>query len=686
MVCGTKFGLLLVSMMLGVFSLTACDQATSLGEVHTSKLPPLIDRNLFFGDPEIAGAGISPDGKWITFVKPYNDVMNIWVKGVAEPFDAARPLTADTRPVSGYFWSQDSRNVLYTQDKEGNENFHVYRVDPSAKPEAETGVPSAMDLTPYESTRAFIYDVPESTPRQMVVGLNDRDPALHDVYRVDLDTGDRDLLILNDANVGEWITDLTGNVRLAVRQRQDAGTDILLVNNAQLGKVLYDCSAEEDCRPIRFHKDGRRVYMVSNKGDDADLSGLFIIDVETGSIQLLERDPEGAVDFGGALFSDASEELIATYYVGDRIRIYPKTDKFERDFKFLRNNLPDGVLGFAGTTEDDRKGIVGINSDINPGSTYFYDLDARTVEKLYDLRPKLPAEHLAAMEVVRYVARDGQEIPAYLVVPKGVPPSNLPTIIMPHGGPWARDVWGYDGLAQFFANRGYAVLLPNFRGSTGFGKAFLNAGNKEWGTGVMQHDISDGVKYLIDRGIADPEQVAILGGSYGGYATLAGLTFTPDLYAAGVSIVGPSNIITLLNSIPPYWGPMIKMFYKRVGDPNDPEDRVRLKAQSPFFHADNIEAPLLVIQGANDPRVKQAESDQIVVAMRELGLFVEYLVAPDEGHGFRGEENELAMFVAIEEFLSKHLGGRHQKSVATEVAMKLKALTVDIDTVELPEY
>ena len=288
------------------------------------------------------------------------------------------------------------------------------------------------------------------------------------------------------------------------------------------------------------------------------------------------------------------------------------------------------------------------------------------------------------MQAIRYTARDGVVIPGYLVTPKGVPAENLPTVILPHGGPWGRDYWGYDPFVQFLANRGYAVMQPNFRASTGFGKAFLNAGNGEWGTGIMQHDITDGVKHLVDAGIADPEQIAIMGASYGGYATLAGVAFTPDLYAAGVSIVGPSNIITLLDSIPPYWGPTKQMFLRRVGDPDDEEDRARLVAQSPFFHAENIEAPLLIIQGANDPRVKKAESDQIVVALRDLDRPVQYLLAPDEGHGFRGKENRLAMFAAIERFLARHLDGRYQRGSTAEVSARLRALRVDIDDVEMP--
>ena len=648
-----------------------------------ASLPPLIDREVFFGDPEISDTQISPDGKWITFRKPYNDVVNIWVKAVDAPFDSARPITADTeRPVGGYFWSEDSRYVLYVQDKGGDENYHVYAVDPAGEVSEETGTPDAHDLTPIEGVRAVIYAVPEATPNRIVVGINDRDPALHDVYSLDLDTGERELLIENDSNIADWVTDLSGEVRLAGRQRPDGGYETLVVEDGNLGRVLYECDFGENCGPVRFHKDGKRVYMRSNKG--VDLSGLLLVDIGTGVAAAVESDPEGEVDFGSAWFSDSTEELVATVYTGDRVRIYPRTEALEGELRWLRNELPDGELRYQSGTEDESLQIVVVRSDTNPGAVYLYDRDQQTLGKLYDSRPELPSDHLAPMQAIRYKARDGREIPGYLVTPKGVPAENLPTVILPHGGPWFRDYWGYHPWVQFLANRGYAVMQPNFRASTGYGKAFLNAGNGEWGTGIMQHDITDAVKHLVDAGIADPEQVAIMGASYGGYATLAGVAFTPDLYAAGVSIVGPSNIITLLDSIPPYWGPTKQMFMRRVGDPDDEEDRARLTAQSPFFHAENIEAPLLVIQGANDPRVKKAESDQIVVALRDHDRPVQYLLAPDEGHGFRGRENRLAMFAAIERFLARHLDGRYQRETAPEISAKLRELRVDIDAVEMP--
>jgi dipeptidyl aminopeptidase/acylaminoacyl peptidase len=647
--------------------------------------PPLLDRKLFFDDPQLSGAQISPDGRFISFRKPYRDVMNIWVKQREEPFDRARPVTADTeRPVRGYFWSEDSRYLLYVQDKGGNENFHVYAVDPTAAPEADTGVPPARDLTPYENVQARIAAVPERTPGTILVALNDRDPALHDLYRVDIATGERELLVRNESGVIGFQMDLAGTPRLALRQTDTGGTEILRVSDGEVGEPIYSCPFGDTCAPLRFHKNGRQVYILSNKGD-RDLTALMLMDPETGTTEFVEEDPEGEVDLSGALFSDATEELAATVYIGDRQRIYPKIPKFEQLLSDLEERLPDGELGFNADTEDERYFVVSVGRDVDPGSVYLYDAQSKRAEKLYESRPDLPEQHLAKMRPVRYPARDGEEIPAYLTLPPGKGEKSLPVIIYPHGGPWARDTWGYDPSAQFLANRGYAVLQPNFRGSTGYGKNFLNAGNKTWGTGLMQHDISDGVKWLVDEGIADPDRVGIMGGSYGGYATLAGLAFTPGLYDAGVSIVGPSNIITLLESIPPYWGPIRKQFLLRVGDPDDPEEREQLVAQSPFFHATEIEDPLLVIQGANDPRVKKAESDQIVVALRDLEREVEYIVAPDEGHGFAGRDNRLAMFAAIEEFLAEHLGGRYQETMAPEVQARLTAMTVDPATVEMPQ-
>lgn len=651
---------------------------------YLDELPELLDRQLFFGDPEISGAQLSPDGRYVTFMRPYKDVRNIWIKDIDEDFDEARPLTADDRPVPGYFWSRDSQYVLYVQDRDGDENFHVWAVDPAAETEGDDGVPPARNLTDAEDARAQILALPQATPDRILVGLNDRDPALHDVYEVTISTGEREMLIQNDHNVAGWSADLEGNVRLAVRQDSEGGTEIIRVDDGELGETVFECSWRESCGPSQFHPDGDRVWFQSNKGDDVDLTGLYLMDLETGELELFERDPEGEVDFGGAIFSPDTHELLATVYVGDRPRIYPHDENFAADLEFLRETLPEGEISFSSQTLDERLALVRLSRDVDPGTVYLFDRENREVEQLYRSRPDIPVEQMAEMQPIRYTARDGLEIPAYLTVPHGVEPEDLAVVALIHGGPWARDSWGYRSQVQFLANRGYAVFQPNFRGSSGFGKAFLNAGNNEWGD-AMQDDITDGINHLVERGIADPDRVCIMGGSYGGYATLAGMTFTPDLYACGVNIVGPSNLITLINSIPPYWGPIRKLFTLRMGDPDTEEGRAQLERQSPLNHVDEIKRPLLVIHGANDPRVKQAEADQIVVAMRERELPVEYIVAPDEGHGFRGRDNRLAMFARTEEFLAEHLGGRHQAGMEDAVAERLDTITVDVDTVELPD-
>ncbi|MEM9945542.1 MAG: alpha/beta fold hydrolase [Cyanobacteria bacterium P01_D01_bin.36] len=641
-------------------------------------LPPLIERELFFSDPEIIGAQLSPNGQFLAFQKPLDGVINIWVKGIDEPMEAARPVTADTQsPIMIYFWSADGRYILYGQDTGGNENFRIYAVEPEVVGEAGVG---ARDLTPMENVTALLYAAPKETPNHIVIGLNDRDPRVHDAYRLDLTTGDRTLLVQNDGTIAEWGTDLEGNIRLANRQSLEDGQEILRVEENGDLTPLYTCSLEETCNFLQFHANGQQVYLTTNKG--VDLVQLELLNINTGETELVEADPEQQVDFGGALFSPASDELVATYYVGDRRRVYPKSDEWSADLTFLQQQLPNMELSLESITTDEQLALVSTQSDVNPGATYLFNRSAQTIEKLYDAWPALPSEHLASVTPVRYAARDGVEIPAYLTLPKGVPSENLPVIIFPHGGPWGRDSWGYSPVAQFFANRGYAVLQPNFRGSAGYGKAFLNAGNQQWGTGIMQHDITDGVEYLINEGIADSERVGIMGFSYGGYATLAGLAFTPERYAAGASVVGPSSLITLMENIPPYWIPLQDSMALRVGDPTDPADRARLEAQSPLFSADRIQAPLLVVQGANDPRVLQQESDQIVKALRDLGRPIDYLVAEDEGHGFRKEINALAMTAALERFFADHLGGRYQAEMSPQLEAQLELLTVDVDTVQ----
>jgi dipeptidyl aminopeptidase/acylaminoacyl peptidase len=649
-----------------------------------AQTPPLIDRELFFGDPEIAGAQISPDGAYIAFIKPFKGTRNVFVKKTAEPFANAKPITADTkRPIPGFFWSRDGKYILFVQDQAGDENYNVFAVNPAESPAAGQEVPAARNLTEAKKVRAFIYATPRSDPDAIYIGINDRDPAWHDLYKVKISTGERTLVRKNTERITAFYFDLKDQLRLATRSAENGDTEVLRVDSDKFTKV-YGCTVFEACGPIRYHKDGERVYFQTNKGNGVDLVGLTLFNPDTGKEEQIESDPMKHVDFGSAIFSEVSDELIATTYDDERQRIYWKDKAFEADYKFLQKKLPGKEIGFGSSTKDEKLWLISANADTDPGSTYLFDRTTRKLTLQYEVRDKLNRAYLAPMKPVKYPSSDGLDIPAYLTLPKGVEAKNLPAVIVPHGGPWYRDSWGYDAFAQFLANRGYAVLQPNFRGSTGYGKKFIDAGNKQWGD-KMQDDITWGAKYLIAQGIANPKKIGIMGGSYGGYATLAGVAFTPDVYAAGVSIVGPSNLITLLESIPPYWEQIRKLFYERMGDPNTPEGKKELLRQSPLTAADKIKTPLLVIQGANDPRVNKRESDQIVIALRDRGFPVEYLVAPDEGHGFARPVNNMAMFALGEKFLAKYLGGRYQETMTPEVTQRLKEVTVDPKTVTLPK-
>jgi dipeptidyl aminopeptidase/acylaminoacyl peptidase len=665
-------------LIVSIFTISAFFITVS---AQNDKLPPLIDREVFFDNPEIAGAQISPDGKFIAFRKPYKGTMNIWVKKTDEPFDKARPLTNRTdRPVPGFFWSEDGKYILFVQDKAGDENFNVYAVNPSETLAAGAEVPTARNLTDAKGVRAFIYHVPESDPDVIYVGVNERDKAWHDAYKVKISTGERTLVMENKDRLQGVIFDNTDKMRLAIRSPQSGDTEFLLLDGDK-PRVIYSCTVFEECSPVRFHKDNKRVYIETNKGNP-DLTQLVLLDVATGKEEIVESDPMNKVDFGGAAFSDVTDEIIATMYNDERMRYYFKNKEFEEAYKFVQSKLPNKDLNFVSSNKDEMMWLISATSDVEPGEVYLFDRKNKSLTKQYTIREKINREYLAPMKAVRYKSSDGLEIPAFLTLPKGVTAKNLPAVIVPHGGPWARDFWGYNSWAQFFANRGYAVLMPNFRASTGYGKKFLNAGNNEWGQ-KMQDDITWGVKYLVEQGIADPKRIGIMGGSYGGYATLAGVTYTPDLYAAAVAFVAPSSLRTLLESIPPYWEAGRAIFHKRMGDPNTPEGKKLLEERSPLNYVSKIKTPLMVVQGANDPRVTKRESDQIVIALRERNYPVEYLVAPDEGHGFARPVNNMAMLAAAEKFLAKHLGGRFQESMTPEVAQRLKEITVDPKTVVL---
>ena len=677
----SKFYRYIIAASFVALALVVCPVVTS---AQPKGMPPIIDRELFFGDPEIAGAQISPDGKFIAFVKPFKGTRNVWVKRTTDPFSAAKPVTADTtRPIPAYFWSRDGKYILFVQDKAGDENYLVYAVNPADAPAAGQDVPAALNLTDVKGVRAEIFAVPRSEPDAIYVGLNDRDKAWHDLYKVKISTGERTLVRQNTERIVSWTFDLKDRLRLATRVNDNGETEILRVDDKAFTKI-YSCNVFETCGPIRYHKDGQRVYFATNKGADVNLVKLALLNPTTEKEEPLESDPLNRVDLGDASFSEVTDELVATSYEDERSRIYWKDKSFEADYKLVQKQLPGKEIGFGSSTMDERLWLVSANSDTEPGETYLFDRQTKKLTLQYRIRETLNRDYLAPMKAVSYKSSDGLEIPAFLTVPKGVEAKNLPVVIFPHGGPWARDTWGYDTFAQFWANRGYAVLQPNFRGSTGYGKKFIDAGNKQWGD-KMQDDITWGVKYLVAQGIADPKRVGIMGGSYGGYATLAGVTFTPDLYAAAVDYVGPSNLITLLETIPPYWEAGRQIFYQRMGDPTTAEGKAQLDRQSPLNSATKIKTPLLVVQGANDPRVNKREADQIVIALRDRGFPVEYIVAPDEGHGFARPVNNMAMFATAEKFFAKFLNGRYQADMTPEAGARQKEITVDVKTVTLPK-
>ncbi|MBT8228939.1 MAG: S9 family peptidase [Bacteroidia bacterium] len=591
----------------------------------TEYLNPIIDRNIFFGNPEISGAQISPDGQYISFIKPLNGTMNLWVKRKEEPFDDAYPVTNDQkRPIRSYFWSRDSRYILYVQDKGGDENYHIYAVNPSIdiREGNETGV---RDLTPFEDITAFILHLPKFDEDLIYVGINDRDKAWHDYYKLRISTGERELILINENKFTAAYFDLESSLKVLSRSTDDGGTEILVPKADTYEAVLY-ANLEENLAPLKFNAGGQ-LYILSNIGK-ADLQGLYLLDLNTREMTLIESDPESEVDIETVSFSELSNEIIATTYIADKKRIYWKNEEFEEDYNHLISQFPESEVDIVSMTKDESEWLAVVSSDIDPGSVFHYNRSNKGSSFLYAPRPELPKKELCRMQPIKYPSFDGLMIPAYLTIPNMNSSEKLPGIIVPHGGPWARDYWGYNSFAQFLANRGYVVLQPNFRGSTGFGKSFLNAAINQWGE-KMQDDLSAGADFLVEHYNVASGKIAIMGGSYGGYATLAGLAFTPDIYAAGVSIVGPSNLFTLLETIPPYWESARVMFHKRMGNPNTEEGRAQLTRQSPFFHADKIKAPLMVAQGANDPRVKKSESDQIVIAMRDHGLDVNYLNFPD---------------------------------------------------------
>ncbi len=640
----------------------------------------LIDREIFFGNPEISGGQLSPDGQWISFMKEYEGILNIWVKRFDEPFEKAVPLTNSKRPLFGYFWTHDGKYIVYAKDENGDENVNVFAIDPMAKADI-SGVPASRNLTPLKEVNAQINMVSKKNPDLMMVALNDRDKAWHDLYELQISTGQLTKVYENQDRITGYDFDWDEKLRV-VSKTDEKGNTVMYLKEGESLKPLYDFSVTEQAYIAGWTPDNKKAYLVSNKGD-LNLSTLHLMDVSTRQLTKLESDPKNRADFGGLSLSDLTREILYTTYTDDKTDIIWKNKTWEANYKFLKSKFPGREVDLSSVTKDEKKFLIAVSGDKYATEVYFFDSDTKALQLQYVPRPKLKQveQHLAEMKPVRYKSSDGLEIPGYLTLPVGIAARNLPVVILVHGGPKGpRDYWGFNSYAQFLANRGYAVLQPNFRASGGYGKKFLNAGDLQWGK-LMQDDITWGVKYLISQGIANKDKVAIMGGSYGGYATLAGLAFTPDVYACGVDIVGPSNIFTLLESVPAYWEAGRAMLYGMCGDPNTDAGKQRIREASPLFSADKITKPLLIVQGANDPRVKQAEADQIVVALRDKGKKVSYLLADDEGHGFRKPVNNQAMFAETERFLAGILGGRYQDDMPQDVAERLMQLKVDVSKV-----
>jgi dipeptidyl aminopeptidase/acylaminoacyl peptidase len=608
-----------------------------------AQLPPLIPRQTLFGNPERARPQLSPDGKYLAFIAPdAKNVLQVWLRTIGQNDD--RQLTADEkRGIRAYFWTYDGNHLIYMQDADGDENFHCYAVNIHTN--------DVRDLTPFEGVKAQPLDLDPDHPNEFLIGLNQNDPQVFDVYRLNLQSGAIEFDTQNPGNIVSWLVDPQFQVRVAVAATPDGGSDLLYREATdQPWQLLRHWSADDEGYPVSFSADGKTLYIVGSH--DANAQRLLALDLATGEETVIAEDDQ--YDVGGVVMHPTNYTLEAVAFYRDKLNWQILDNSVAADFEAIAQVRP-GEFGIGSRTLADDRWLLSYTTDDGPVYYYIYDRETKAAALLFSNQPVLEELSLASMQPISYPARDGLTIHGYLTTPVGIPAQNLPAVLLVHGGPWARDTWGYDPEAQWLANRGYAVLQVNFRGSTGYGKAFLNAGNREWAA-KMHHDLIDAVNWLVEQGIADRSKVAIMGGSYGGYATLAALTFTPDVFAAGVDIVGPSNIITLLQSIPPYWEPIKAQMYHRIGNLETEEEF--LKSRSPLFFIDRIQKPLLIGQGANDPRVKQAESDQIVSAMRQADKPVEYVLYPDEGHGFARPENRLHFYAIAEEFLSKYLGGR----------------------------
>jgi dipeptidyl aminopeptidase/acylaminoacyl peptidase len=606
----------------------------------------LIPRQLLFGNPEKASPVLSPNGSQLAYLAPdANNVLNVWVRNLKQTVPDRQITNDKKRGIRNFRWQLDNQHILYIQDKEGDENWHLYQTDLKSL--------VTKDLTPYDNVKVNTIDTDVHYPNEILIQMNKRNPELFDVYRYNLQTGELKVDTENPGGVFGWIIDHQLQVRGSQAYNPDGSTLIRLRENAQASWADWMTISPLEMVDIEdFTADNQSVYLMTSVGNDT--TRLFQVDLKTGQKNLIAEDP--TYDLSDVIINPITYQLEAIGVEREKYEWMVKDPEMKKDFDFLANKLK-GVFHLSSRDLSNQLWVVASQSDVRPTHYYLFNRATKALNFLFSTQPALEKYKMSPRQPITFQARDGLTLHGYLTLPIGKEASQLPTILMVHGGPWARDSWGLDSAAQWMANRGYAVLQINFRGSTGYGKSFLNAGNREW-AGKMHTDLLDGKAWLVGKGIADPKKVAIYGGSYGGYATLVGLTFTPDEFCCGVDIVGPSNLLTLLKTFPAYWAPLMSQMNLRVG--NLETDAEFLKARSPLFKVDQIKKPLLIGQGANDPRVKQAESDQIVSAMREKNLPVEYLLFPDEGHGFAQPNNRLKFYAATESFLARYLGGRQE--------------------------
>ena len=594
----------------------------------------------FFKNPEKSGFDLSPDGRYISYMAPYQDRMNIHVQKMGEK-EAKRITSVTERDIAGYFWADDER-IVYLRDNGGDENYYITVVDKDGQNERV--------LTQFDNVRTQLIDDLEDIPDEVIIGLNKRNPEVFDAYRLNLASGEMEMIAENPGNIMGWLTDHNGALRVAVASDGVNTTLLHRETEEQEFQPMLTTNFKESASPLFFTFDNKNLFASSNIGRDK--SAIIIMDTTRGEeVEKIFEHPE--VDVSRLSYSHKRKVLTGISYTTWKTERHFLDAEAEKRYQWLKEQLGDDEIAITSHNKDEDKFIVRTYSDRTLGTYYFYDQKAEKLEKLIEVSPWLKKEEMAEMKPVTYQSSDGLTIHGYLTVPLGKEARNLPLVVNPHGGPWVRDTWGFNPEVQFLANRGYAVLQMNYRGSTGYGREFWEASFKQWGL-KMQDDITDGVQYLIDEGIADTDKVAIYGGSYGGYATLAGLTFTPDVYACGVDYVGVSNLFTFMQTIPPYWKPMLDMMYEMVGNPE--EMKQQFEETSPALQAHKIKAPLLIAQGAKDPRVNKAESDQIVEALKERGIDVDYLVKENEGHGFHNEENRFEFYEEMEKFLQKYMG------------------------------